>query len=70
MQVPEDPYKWSSRTVGDLLAHREYLGCTVNFKTHKKSYKLKKTIENDPSEWQIFEGTHEAIIDEDTFETV
>jgi len=42
----------------------------VNFKTHKKSYKLKKTIENDPSEWQIFEGTHEAIIDEDTFETV
>jgi len=69
-QVPEDPYKWSSRTVGDLLSHREYLGCTVNFKTHKKSYKLKKTIENDPSEWQIFEGTHEAIVDEGTFETV
>lgn len=68
--VPENPYAWSSRTVGDILAHREYTGCTVNFKTHKKSYKLKKTIENDPSEWMIFEGMHEAIIDKDTFETV
>lgn len=42
----------------------------VNFKTHKKSYKIKKKIENDPSEWMIFEGTHEAIIDKDTFDTV
>ncbi len=42
----------------------------MNFKTRKKSYKLKKTIENDLSEWQIFEGTHEAITDEDTFDTV
>lgn len=33
-------------------------------------YKLKKTIKNDPSEWQIFKNTHEAIIDEDTFQTV
>lgn len=42
----------------------------VNFKAHKKSYKIKKKIENDPSEWMIFEGTHEAIIDKDTFDTV
>lgn len=68
--VPDDKYNWASRTVGDILAHREYTGCTVNFKTHKKSYKIKKTVENDPSEWVIFEGTHEAIIDKDTFDTV
>lgn len=68
--VPDDKFSWSSRTIGDILAHREYTGCTVNFKTHKKSYKIKKTIENDPSEWMVFEGTHEAIIDKDTFDTV
>ena len=68
--VPDDKFRWASRTVSDILAHREYTGCTVNFKTHKKSYKIKKTVENDPLEWVIFEGTHEAIIDKDSFDTV
>lgn len=43
---------------------------TVNFKTHRKSYKQKKKIENDKSEWIIFENTHEPIIDKSTFEIV
>lgn len=66
----EEPYAWVPRTVADILDRQEYLGHTINFKTRKKSYKLKKTIKNDPSEWQIFKNTHEAIIDEDTFQTV
>ncbi len=48
----------------------EYLGHTVNFKTQKKSYKSKKKVNNDPSEWVIFENTHEVIIDQETFEIV
>ncbi len=66
----EEPYAWVPRTVADILDRQEYLGHTINFKTRKKSYKLKKTIKNDSSEWQIFKNTHEAIIDEDTFQTV
>lgn len=66
----EEPYAWVPRTVADILDRQEYLGHTINFKTRKKSYKLKKTIKNDPSEWQIFKNTHEAIIVEDTFQTV
>lgn len=66
----ETPYAWVPRTVADILDRQEYLGHTINFKTRKKSYKLKKTIKNDPSEWHIFKNTHEAIIDEDTFQTV
>ena len=27
-------------------------------------------MRKDPSEWQIFEGTHEAIIDKETFAIV
>lgn len=56
--------------VADIPAKKEYLGHTVNFKSHKKSYKSKKTIKNDPSEWQVFENTHDAIIDVETFKTV
>lgn len=68
--VPANPYAWQSRSVADILGKQEYLGHTVNFKSHKKSYKSKKKIWNDPSEWQIFENTHDAIMDNETFNTV
>ena len=29
-----------------------------------------KTIENPPEQWKIFRNTHEAIVDEDTFQRV
>jgi site-specific DNA recombinase len=56
--------------VADILAKVEYLGHTVNFKTRKKSYKSKETIWNNPEDWVVFENTHEAIIDEQVWETV
>ena len=67
---PEQPGFWQQRTVADILIKQEYLGHTVNFKTRKKSFKCKKKVWNDPSEWQIFENTHEAIIDQETFDIV
>lgn len=65
-----DAYQWEDSTVTKILQRQEYLGHTVNFKTHSKSYKCKKRIDNDPSEWMIFENTHEPIIDRETFDTV
>lgn len=53
-----------------MLSRQEYLGHTVNFKTYRKSYKQKKQLKNDPVNWQIFENTHEAIIDQETFDIV
>ena len=67
---PEQPGFWQQRTVADILIKQEYLGHTVNFKTRKKSFKCKKKVWNDPSEWQIFENTHEAIINQETFNIV
>ncbi len=69
-RIPEDIYAWQQATIADILEKKEYLGHTVNFKTTRKSYKSKKKINNDPSEWVIFENTHEAIIDQETFEIV
>ena len=56
--------------VAAILERMEYCGHTVNFKTHRQSYKIKKTIENPPEQWKIFRNTHEAIVDEDTFQRV
>ena len=69
-KVPDDIYAWSPRSVADILDKQEYLGHTVNFKTHKKSFKIKKKINNDPSEWAVFENTHEAIIEQGVFDAV
>ena len=69
-KVSDDVFAWQPRTISDILAKREYLGHTVNFKTRKKSYKSKQKIKNEPSEWIVFENTHEAIIDQETFDIV
>lgn len=65
-----DDYTWTTSTIAHMLSRHEYLGHTVNFKTHRKSYKNKKQVKNDPSDWHIFENTHEAIIDQETFDIV
>ena len=66
----DNDYIWRGSTVSHMLSRPEYLGHTVNFKTYRKSYKQKKKLKHDPSEWQIFENTHEAIIDRETYDIV
>ncbi len=68
--VPENPYAWVSATVSDILEKKDYLGHTVNFKTYKQSYKSKKKCYNPEEKQLVFEDTHEAIIDLDTWERV
>ena len=69
-KAPDDPYDWAPRTISGILEKPEYLGHMVNFRTHRQSYKSKKKIENPQSEWKIFENTHDAIVDEETFHRV
>ena len=68
--MPTDPYHWVGDSVAYILEQPVYLGQTVNFKTHKQSYKTKKTIDNPKEKWRIFPNTHEAIVDVDTFNHV
>ncbi len=67
---PDDPCRWNAATVQRILEQDTYLGRTTNFKTTKLSYKSKKTVINSPDKWAVFEGTHEAIIDKETWEIV
>lgn len=67
---PQAPCKWIYQSVSNILERKEYLGHTVNFKTTKKSYKSKKVIVNGDDKRMIFENTHPALIDQDTFDRV
>ena len=67
---PAVPYNWCSATMADILSKQEYCGDTVNFRSTRKSFKNKKKIARPPEEWKIFNDTHPAIIDRETFNLV
>ena len=67
---PAVPFGWVADTVSNILDKQEYCGDTVNFRTTSKSFKLKKRLERPQDEWQIFENTHPAIVDRETFALV
>ena len=64
------PYFWTRETLSAILGREEYLGHTVNLRTRKKSYKDKRKVDNPKEDWLVFKNTHEAIIDQETFEIV
>ena len=69
-KLREDSEIWDQKSVARILENVEYTGCTVNFKTYKKSYKSKKRIKLPQEDWLIFENTQEVIIDRQTFDSV
>ena len=65
-KLPEYPHKWCSHTVAEILDRQEYVGDTVNFRTCRQSFKLKRQLDRPQEEWKIFPDTHPAIIDRET----
>ena len=63
-----DPYRWNNTTIGYIIDRQEYLGHTVLGKSIRENFKTKKRRAATPEELMIFPNTHEAIIDEETFE--
>ena len=63
-----DPCLWSSTAVGYILEKQEYMGHTVLGKTISENYKTKKRRKAKPEELMIFRDTHEAIVDEETWQ--
>ncbi len=64
------PYFWTQETLSAILGREEYLGHTVNLRTHTKSYKDKRKVDNPKEGWLVFKNTQEAIIDQETFDIV
>ena len=61
---------WQSATIYQMLHNQTYAGSLVQGRHKKVSYKTKKTIWLPRSQWIVVPGTHEAIVDPDTFDTV
>ena len=65
-----NPYKWKSTSVYNILKRQEYCGDVLNFKTHSKSFKNHRRIDNPKEDWLIFEDVHDPIIDRNTYNKV
>ena len=63
-----DPYRWNANTIGHILDRQEYLGHTVLGKSICENFKTKQRRAATPEELMIFPDTHEAIIDQDTWD--
>lgn len=67
---PREEIKWTTNAVKTILTNEIYLGHLIQGKRTTVSYKNHKIKNKDKSEWVKIENTHEAIIDEDTFNKV
>ena len=60
----KDPYDWNLVSVRQILENAEYLGCIINGKKQKLSFKSKKVVAVDENKWIVVKDTHEPIITE------
>ena len=68
--LPKNPYGWKDQSIVGILERQEYTGCTCNFKTYSKSYKLKKRIPNEAENMFIVPDTQEAIVSQAQWDRV
>lgn len=59
---------WNYTTVKRIIKNQVYLGNTILGKSRKASLKSKKKIPVPKEDWVITEGTHEPLVDRETFE--
>ena len=60
-------FSWNPDTICAIIDNEAYMGITVNFKSHSISFKNKKRVKNDKSAQKVFEDTHPAIVDKETW---
>ena len=61
---------WSSERISDMLQNETYIGNMVQGRSVKINYKSQKCIKQARENWVVVEGTHEPVVDRDTFQKV
>ena len=66
------PYRglWSTERISAMLQHEVYIGNMVQRRMKKVNYKSKKCVRLPKEDWLIVEGTHEALVERNTFKKV
>lgn len=63
-------HKWADQTVKNMVRNEVYIGNMVQGKSGTLSYKSRKLVNKSEDEWIRVEGTHEAIISRELWDTV
>lgn len=61
---------WSSERISEMLRNETYLGKMVQGRSARVSYKSRKCRRLPPESWVVVEGTHEPLVDAETFRRV
>lgn len=64
------PYDWQRSTIAAMLRNKVYIGTLVNHKRTFHSFKNKQLLDVPKEEWIEVEGTHEPLIDRETWDIV
>ena len=66
------PYSglWSSERISDMLQNETYRGNMVQGRSVKISYKSNKCLKQSRENWVVVAGTHEPLVDAETFRKV
>ena len=59
--------RWSAKAINRILENKVYIGMMQQGKSATISYKNKKQLEINPSDWISVENTHEPIVSEEVF---
>lgn len=63
-------HKWADQTVKNMVRSEVYIGNMVQGKYGTLSYKSRKLVSKSEDQWIRVEGTHEAIISQELWDTV
>ncbi len=66
----EKAWEWNIGQVKSILKDETYIGNSVHYRQTKASFKSKRRVYRDRSEWLTVEGTHEPIISKSDFDNV
>ena len=66
----QHPYAWAKTTVYNILRNPIYLGKLVSQRYRTRSFKDKRIVPRPEEEWITVDNTHEALVDQATFDTV
>lgn len=61
---------WSSERISEMLKNETYIGNMVQGRMVKISYKSKKCLRQAPEDRVVVKGTHEPLVDQETFRKV
>lgn len=61
---------WSGERICEMLKNETYIGNMVQGRSVKISYKSSKCLRQDEKNWVVVKGTHEPLVDAETFHKV